>query len=52
MFDVLAVDQRQTFDIGINRAEFAQTPALGWMVISHDDPSGPEEGDLIKVKIK
>jgi subtilisin family serine protease len=52
MFDTLNVGQSQTDDMAIDRTEFALTPALGWMVISHDDPSGADEADLLKVKIK
>jgi len=36
--------------VSINKTEFGQTPALGVMVVSHDNPS-KDETQLIPVKL-
>ena len=38
--------------IQVNSAEWALTPALGVMVVTTDNNSGPDEAQLIGVKIK
>jgi minor extracellular serine protease Vpr len=39
-----------TEPLSINAAEFAQTPALGLMVVSQDNKAGSDEADLVKLK--
>jgi hypothetical protein len=52
MFDVLAPGASANENVSINAAEWAQTPALGLMVISHGNKSGKDEAQLIKVDLK
>ena len=40
MFDVLAPNGTATEALTTNPAEQALSPALGWMVVSHENPSG------------
>jgi hypothetical protein len=41
-----------TNTIAIDSAEWALTPALGLMSVSLDNPSGPDQAQLIKVNVK
>jgi minor extracellular serine protease Vpr len=38
--------------IAINSAEWALSPALGIMIVTFDNKSGPNEAQLIEVKVK
>ena len=40
-----------TETVQVNKAELAQTPALGWMVVSHDNRSR-DEAQLIEYKTR
>jgi hypothetical protein len=50
MFDVLDPGQSATETVTINSGEFGQTPPLGVMIVSHDNPSN-NETQLIPVKL-
>jgi minor extracellular serine protease Vpr len=52
MFDVLDPGQSADETVTIDGAEWNQSPALGLMIVSHQNPSGKDEAQLIKVKIK
>ena len=52
MFDVVAPGASATETVSINAAEWAQTPALGLMIVSHGNKSGKDEAQLIKVDPK
>jgi subtilisin family serine protease len=41
-----------TVTVTINRAEWALTPALGLMVVALDNKSGPDEAELIELKVR
>lgn len=47
--DHLALEPGQSGSLGvwIVRSAFASVPALGWMVVSPDDPSGPAQAETI-----
>ena len=47
MFDAVAGNGSATETLTINAGEQALSPALGWMVISHENPSGKDEAQLI-----
>jgi minor extracellular serine protease Vpr len=47
MFDVLAPNGTATEPLTVNSAEQALSPALGWLVVSHENPSGEPEAQLI-----
>ena len=49
-FGSVAPDATATEPVSINAAEFAQTPALGLMVVTHDNKAGADEADLVKIK--
>ena len=49
MFDVVAPNASATETVTINAAEFAQTPPLGLMIVSHDNRSA-DEAQLIPVR--
>jgi hypothetical protein len=51
MFDVVNPNGSATETVTINKTEFAQTPALGLMIVSHDNATG-HEAQTIKVKVK
>ncbi len=51
MFDVVAPNASATESVSIDKTEFAQTPAKGFMVISHDNPSA-DEAQLISVRVR
>jgi subtilisin family serine protease len=42
MFDVLPPGGSATEALTVNAAEQAQSPALGWMIVSHENPSDDE----------
>ncbi len=42
MFDELVPGAAATETLTVNAAEQAHTPALGWMIVSHENPSGSE----------
>jgi subtilisin family serine protease len=42
MFDVVSPGQTVTQPVAVNRAEFARTPALGFLVLSHDNSAATE----------
>jgi subtilisin family serine protease len=45
MFNTLAPDASVTQAVSISKAEFAQSPALGFMIISHDNVTKGEDGE-------
>jgi hypothetical protein len=49
-FGSVAPNGTATEPISINAAEWAQTPALGLMVVSQDNKAGADEADLVKFK--
>ncbi|NUT57184.1 MAG: peptidase S8 and S53 subtilisin kexin sedolisin, partial [Thermoleophilia bacterium] len=49
-FGSVAPNATKTEPFSINPAEFAQTPALGLMVVTQDNKSGADEADLVKIK--
>jgi subtilisin family serine protease len=49
MFDVVSPDGTATEAVSIDRARFAQVPALGFMIVTHDNPSD-QEAQLIGVQ--
>ncbi len=51
-FESVAPGGSVTVPIAINAAEWAQTPALGLMVMSLDNKSGADEAQLIELKVK
>ncbi|MGH3072987.1 MAG: S8 family serine peptidase [Gaiellaceae bacterium] len=51
-FQTVAPGATATEPIAINATEWALTPALGLMVVSHDDRAGKEEAQLLRVKVK
>jgi minor extracellular serine protease Vpr len=50
MFDVLPGNGTATEALTTNPGEQALSPALGWMVVSHENPSGEPEAQLISLK--
>jgi hypothetical protein len=50
-FNVVAPGARATQNIQLNRTEFARTPALGLLVISHDN-RGNDEAQTIAVNVR
>jgi hypothetical protein len=50
MFDVLAPNGTATETLTVNAAEQALSPALGWLVLSHENPSGRDEAQAIGLK--
>jgi subtilisin family serine protease len=48
-FAAVAPGASATLPISVNSAEWAQTPAKGLMVVSHDNKSGADEAQLIEV---
>ena len=51
MFDEVAPNASVNESVTLDKTEFAQTPAKGFMVISHDNPS-TDEAQLIPVTVK
>ena len=49
MFDTVAPDAAATETVTLDPAEWAKTPSLGLMVVTHDNPSGQDEAQLIPV---
>lgn len=49
MFDPVAPNAGATETVTLNPAEWALTPSLGLMVVTHDNPSGQDEAQLISV---
>jgi hypothetical protein len=49
-FGSVAPNGTATEPLSINAAEWAQTPALGLMVVSQDNKAGADEADLVKIK--
>ena len=45
MFDTVAPDATATETVSLDAAEFARTPARGFMVVSHDNPSVKDGGE-------
>jgi hypothetical protein len=50
MFDILAPNGSATETLTVNPAEQLLSPALGWLVISHENPSGSDEAQQISLK--
>jgi hypothetical protein len=50
MFDVVAPNGTATEAVTVNREEWAQTPALGLMIVSHDNRAD-NEAQLIRVRV-
>jgi hypothetical protein len=50
MFDTIAPGASMNEPLSINFAELVQTPALGWMVVTHENASGKPEAQLIGAK--
>jgi len=48
MYDVVAGNGSATETLTVNPTELLQSPALGWMVVSHENPSGSDEAQLIE----
>jgi hypothetical protein len=51
MYDVVAPGATATETVTVDQTEWAQTPAKGLMIVSHDNKS-PDETQLIPVKLK
>jgi len=49
MYDGLAGNGTATETLTVNPAEQALSPALGWMVVSHENPSGSDEAQLLSL---
>jgi hypothetical protein len=49
MFDVVAPGASATETVSVDAAEFAQTPPLGLMIVSHDNPA-TDEAQLIRLR--
>jgi minor extracellular serine protease Vpr len=52
MFDVVNPGASAAETVSINAGEWAQTPALGLMIVSHGNKSGDDEAQLVKVDVK
>jgi len=50
MFDVLAPNGSATEALTTNPTELLQSPALGWLVVSHENPSGRDEAQQIPLR--
>jgi hypothetical protein len=50
MFDVVAPNGSASEDVTINKTEFAQTPALGLMIVSHDN-TNRTEAQTVRVRL-
>jgi minor extracellular serine protease Vpr len=50
MFDVVAPNASKTETVSVNKAEWATTPALGLMIVSHDNAS-TNEAQTVKVSV-
>ena len=50
MFDTVAPGGSASESVSVNSAEQALSPALGWMVVSHENKSGSGEAQLIGLK--
>jgi minor extracellular serine protease Vpr len=51
-FVTVKPDETGTSDVAIDTAEWAQTPALGVMIVSEDNKAGKEEATLLPLKLK
>jgi len=51
MFDVVAPNASTTEAVSVNKAEWATTPALGLMIVSHDNRSA-DEAQTVTVPVK
>jgi len=49
MFDTVAPNTSATENVTIDPVEWALTPSLGLMIVTHDNPSGQDEAQLIQV---
>ena len=49
MFDTVAPNATATETVTIEPAEWALTPSLGLMIVTHDNQSGQDEAQLIQV---
>jgi len=49
MFDTVQPNASATETVTLAAAEWAQTPSLGLMIVSHDNESGQDEAQLIQV---
>ena len=49
MFDTVTPNASVTEPVTLDPAEWARTPSLGLMVVTHDNPSGQDEAQLISV---
>ena len=49
MFDTVAPNTSATEAVSINKPEWAISPSLGLMVVTHDNPSGKDEAQLLPV---
>ena len=51
-FEVINPGDRIHVPFTVNASEWAATPALGLMVVTHDNRNGTGEANLIKVKVR
>jgi minor extracellular serine protease Vpr len=51
-FATLAPNGSAAVAFSVNPAEWAQTPALGLMVVTQDNKNGSDEANLVKVELK
>jgi hypothetical protein len=49
MFDPVLPNASATETVTVDLIEWKQTPSLGLMIVSHDNPSGQDEAQLIPV---
>ncbi|MGZ4382105.1 MAG: S8 family serine peptidase [Gaiellaceae bacterium] len=49
MFDTVAPNASATETVTIDPVEWALTPSVGLMIVTHDNPSGQDEAQLIQV---
>jgi len=49
MFDTVAPNTSATETVAIDPVEWALTPSLGLMIVTHDNPSGQDEAQLIQI---
>ena len=50
MFDAVPAGGSASETLTVNPAEQALTPALGWMVVTHENVSGADEAQLLGIK--
>jgi hypothetical protein len=50
MYDAVPAGGSASETLNVNAAELRQSPALGWMVVSQENPSGADEAQLLGLK--